>query len=142
MRFVVIDETRATTVDAKLTGTVEHLEDHRIRLAPAELEAALGWTVKPEGLCRGAVCVPTRRRPDLVTADGVDLVGVADLLDRPLVFDADESAVVVCASAAERATRLASLDAPDFTLADLDGRPHSLSDYRGKKVLLVAYASW
>ena len=32
--------------------------------------------------------------------------------------------------------------APAFTLPDLDGKPHSLSDYRGKKVLLVAYASW
>lgn len=26
--------------------------------------------------------------------------------------------------------------APDFTLPDLDGRPHSLSDYRGKVVVL------
>lgn len=38
--------------------------------------------------------------------------------------------------------RLASLEAPDFTLPDLDGRPHSLSDYRGQKILLAAYASW
>src|SRR5439155_1238873 len=29
-----------------------------------------------------------------------------------------------------------------FTLADLDGRLHTLSNHRGKKVLLVAYASW
>ena len=32
--------------------------------------------------------------------------------------------------------------APDFTLPDLAGQIHTLSDYRGKKVLLVAYASW
>jgi peroxiredoxin len=32
--------------------------------------------------------------------------------------------------------------APDFTLPDLDGRMHSLSDYRGKKVFLLAWASW
>ena len=37
---------------------------------------------------------------------------------------------------------LQSLEAPDFTLPDLDGRMHSLSQQRGKKVLLVAYASW
>jgi peroxiredoxin len=37
---------------------------------------------------------------------------------------------------------LASLDAPDFTLPDLDGHLHSLAGHRGKKVLLVAYASW
>ena len=45
-------------------------------------------------------------------------------------------------SAAERAKTLSSLEAPDFTLPDLDGRLHSLSEQRGKKVLLVAYASW
>ena len=29
--------------------------------------------------------------------------------------------------------------APDFTLLDQDGKPHSLSDYRGKKVVLYFY---
>jgi peroxiredoxin len=35
-----------------------------------------------------------------------------------------------------------SLEAPDFTLPDVSGTPHSLSDYRGKKVLLATWASW
>ena len=37
---------------------------------------------------------------------------------------------------------LTSLDAPDFSLPDLDGKMHSLSEHRGKKVLLVSWASW
>jgi cytochrome oxidase Cu insertion factor (SCO1/SenC/PrrC family) len=37
---------------------------------------------------------------------------------------------------------LQSLDAPNFTLPDMDGKPHSLSDFRGKKVLIVTWASW
>jgi len=32
--------------------------------------------------------------------------------------------------------------APDFTLADLEGYEHKLSDYRGKNVLLVFWATW
>ena len=32
--------------------------------------------------------------------------------------------------------------APDFTLPDLDGSPHSLSSYRGRKVFLATWASW
>lgn len=32
--------------------------------------------------------------------------------------------------------------APDFTLNDLSGKPVSLSDYRGKTVVLVFWASW
>lgn len=32
---------------------------------------------------------------------------------------------------------------PDFTLANnADGKPVSLSDFRGKKVLLIQFASW
>jgi peroxiredoxin len=32
--------------------------------------------------------------------------------------------------------------APDFTLADIEGKPHRLSDYRGKDVILVFWATW
>jgi hypothetical protein len=45
-------------------------------------------------------------------------------------------------SAVARRDALRSLDAPDFTLPDLDGTLHSLSQYRGKKVLLLSWASW
>ena len=32
---------------------------------------------------------------------------------------------------------------PDFTLADIaTGKPVSLSDFRGKKILLMQFASW
>jgi peroxiredoxin len=37
---------------------------------------------------------------------------------------------------------MTSLEAPDFTLPDLEGALHSLSDHRGKKRLLIAWASW
>ena len=33
-------------------------------------------------------------------------------------------------------------DAPDFELKDRDGNVVRLSDFRGKKVLLVTWASW
>ena len=32
--------------------------------------------------------------------------------------------------------------APDFTLTDLDGEPHSLSDYRGQVVIINFWATW
>ncbi len=31
---------------------------------------------------------------------------------------------------------------PDFVLPDLNGGHGSLSDYRGKKILLINFASW
>ena len=32
--------------------------------------------------------------------------------------------------------------APDFTLADMDGNSHKLSDYRGKPVIINFWATW
>jgi len=32
--------------------------------------------------------------------------------------------------------------APDFTLVDLDGKPHKLGDYRGKDVVIAFWATW
>ena len=49
---------------------------------------------------------------------------------------------VLSEGARERQAALASLEAPDFTLPDPSGRMHRLSDYRGKKVFLVTWASW
>ncbi len=39
-------------------------------------------------------------------------------------------------------TALYGKPAPDFALTDLDGKEHKLSDYKGKKVLLVFWATW
>jgi len=61
---------------------------------------------------------------------------------RPVALDADERAAYVGVSAPARARQLASLEAPEFSLPDLDGRLHSLVEHRGKKVFLVAYGSW
>ena len=44
--------------------------------------------------------------------------------------------------AGARSAALESLEAPDFALPDLDGRVHTLSEHRGKKVLLATWASW
>ena len=62
--------------------------------------------------------------------------------DRPLAVDREEGVAYLGVSAATRGARLASLETPDFSLPDLEGRRHSLSEHRGTKVLLVAYASW
>lgn len=110
-------------------------------ISPEDLEAALGWELQPEGLCRGVVCVPVDQDA-LVSGDGLDLRVFADALQRPLVTDEKHAVASLGASHHDRGEVLASLQAPDFTLPDLDGNLHSLGDQRGKKVLLVAYASW
>jgi len=103
--------------------------------ASPDVESALGWTRRPEGLCRHDVCVPV---PDGV----LDLAGVARALRRPLVVDEAAGVAALGASALARGEALSSGLAPDFALRDLAGREWTLSQFRGRKVVLYAYASW
>lgn len=108
------------------------------------LEAATGWELKPEGACLGERCVPLPRGHEAEFArDGrFNLAALANYLEQPLVRDTAHDVAVIGEAASVRADALRSLEAPDFTLPDLDGRMHSLSDYRGRKVFLVSWASW
>ncbi len=128
--------------DGKATGVSAHVDGDAVRLSPKVVQETLGWRVKPEGLCRGNVCLSLRSHADRVNDEGVDLAALAEMLGRPLALDTGQRAAALGASAAERGYTLSSLTAPDFTLPDLSGVEHSLSDFRGVKVLLVAYASW
>ena len=134
-RVTLIDEGREEVVAATVQGD-------SLRIRATELTNAIGWHLEAQGLCRGDVCVPVRDRAALETAQGIDLAALARVFDRPLAVDADEGVAVLGASAAERAGRLATLEAPDFALPDLSGRMHTLRDQRGKKTLLIAWASW
>jgi hypothetical protein len=113
-------------------------------LSAADAAATTGWTLKPEGLCRGEVCVPVPRgrEADFVRDGAVNIAAFWRHMGRPAVHPDDGSIWVLGAGAAERAETLRSLEAPDFALPDLDGRMHTLSEHRGKKVLLVTWASW
>jgi hypothetical protein len=122
--------------------TAARIDGERVLLPAASVREAFGFELKPEGLCRGELCVPVRDRAALVDGDAIDLAALARVLGRPLACDVAERTAVLGVSADERARRLASLEAPDFTLPDLTGKQHSLSQHRGKKVLLIAYASW
>jgi hypothetical protein len=133
--FTLIADDAPHTLEATLDGG-------SVRIAADALRDALGWELKPEGLCRGDACVPVTDRGALVHDDGLDLAAFAAVLQRPLALDAAEGAAALGTATADRASALASLEAPDFALPDLDGTIHRLSEHRGKKVLLVAYASW
>lgn len=45
-------------------------------------------------------------------------------------------------SAEENGTEPAKQEMPDFTVYDVDGNPHKLSDFRGKPVILNFWATW
>jgi hypothetical protein len=109
-----------------------------------EVEPLTGWTLKPEGLCKGELCVaiPPDRESGFLRGDAVNLAAFWQKMGMPALHDEAGANWVLGQGAAQRSAALQSLQAPDFTLPDLDGNLHSLSDFRGKKVFLVAWASW
>ncbi len=105
-----------------------------------------GFELKPQGLCAGDTCVPlpadgswTRQN------EGTQLFGVtrfARHVDQAYAVDAEHNVWSFTAVPQAATLPLLAGQAPDFALADREGKPVRLSDFRGKKVLLWTWASW
>jgi hypothetical protein len=130
---VITDEVH--TIEATIAGD-------RILIDPPLLVEAVGWTLKPEGLCQDDQCVPVRDVAALYAGSRLDLAAVAAALGRPAVVDADAGLAAMALSGEVRRQALDGLQAPSFTLADLDGQTHRLDEWRGRKKLLVAFSTW
>ena len=119
-------------------------EGDRLWLSAPDLEQATGWALKPEGLCKGSVCVPVppARAAELIHGAAIDVAGIWRHMGHPVVHDRKGETWVFGTGAGDRASALRSLDAPDFELPDLSGKVGRLSEHRGKKVLLATWASW
>ena len=130
--------------DRGVTTVAGRADGDNLWLAAADAERATGWTLKPEGLCKDDVCVPVPRvrAGEFVAGNEINIARFWRHMDLPEAHDASGGTWVLGESAQNRAARLQSLEAPDFSLPDLDGRTHTLAEQRGKKVLLVSWASW
>ena len=113
-----------------------------------DLTRATRFVVKPQGICRDELCfpIPKGRKSDFISKrDGVEWFNLSEfarLVKQPATHDDNNSVWYFGKREDERGTYLASLEAPNFTLPDMSGHTHSLSDFRGKKVLLITWASW
>lgn len=112
--------------------------DDPTTITAADLAARTGWVAKPEGLCKGPMCVPLPG----ATTDPLDLEAVAQRLGMPVLHDA-EHGVYALGPATVSGKALDTAEVPDITLPDLDGTPVALASFRGKKkVVAFAWASW
>jgi len=102
-----------------------------LEIDPGQFLQATGWEMKPEGACRGDVCVPL---------DDRSLTEVARRLGMALVHEPAHG--LWSLGPAVEPILLAGGQAPDFALPDLVGEVHRLSDQRGWKVLILAWAPW
>ncbi len=139
---VVIFNGVATEVGAATDGSAD------LWLSTADLTRATKFEIKPQGVCTESACypLPAGRESEFLAKHGdattFNLSAFARLLQMPAAHDAKNDVWCFGPRPEDRNGYLKSLAAPDFTLADVDGKKHSLSDFRGKKVLLITWASW
>lgn len=101
--------------------------------------AGTGWVTKPEGLCKGEMCVPA---PGSLTTEGlVDVNVAAAKLSMPLVLD-KATGVRALGRSTMSTKALDTVALPDITLETRDGNPFNLGAMHGRQTLLVAWASW
>jgi peroxiredoxin len=136
--------TSITIIDTG-TRTVEAVTDDArgtFLLDADRLPEALGWELKPAGLCRQDTCVPVADPASLRVGDRLDLTAVAAALGRPVVVDLDAGLLAVALPAELRHQALDNLSAPAFELPDLHGTLRGSDEWHGLKRLLVTFSSW
>ena len=104
----------------------------RLDVAPAELELRTGWSIKPEGACRAHSCVPLDAP--------FDVRQLAQRLGMALVHDEKHALWALGPESGGHA--LASAELPEIVLPDRHGQDFTLSSLRGRKVVMVTWASW
>ena len=109
------------------------------------------FVLKPQGMCRDTLCypIPKARSKEFLfntvkpkPTTWFNMSEFARLIHHPVAYDDAQSVWYFGAMPEQQNGYISSLIAPDFRLPDTKFQMHSLSDFRGKKVLLITWASW
>ena len=109
-----------------------------LEIPKADFEAQTGWSLKPEGACKGDRCVPLQGIDP--AAHTVDVRILSKTLGMPIVHDEVHGLYAVGPESG--GPLLASAECPEIVLPDLAGKEFSISSLRGRKVVIVSWASW
>lgn len=103
-------------------------------ISAADFAAETGWEIKPEGACKGDICVPLGGGP-------FDARNAAECLGMAFVHDGD-AGLWALGTETLGGRALSTAEAPELVLPDLDGTPFTLSSLRGQKVVIVSWAPY
>jgi hypothetical protein len=129
-RAVKLDRTRPDT----------HADSKDLWVRKVDLPRINEFEVKPQGACRNDVCIPIPKT--MLQGEWFNLTGFAHKLGETYVTDAPSRAWSFGEIPVLTGTYLSSRLAPDFAVPDRKGRVVHHSDFRGKKALVVTWASW
>ena len=118
--------------------TRSRVENGDLWIPAADLPRVNEFTVKPQGACREDICIPLAK--SLKKNGSINLSGFARQVRQAIVnegpvWSLGEIPVL-------RAGFLQSRVAPDFAVRDRQGKTVHLKDFRGRKILLLTWASW
>lgn len=113
-------------------------EGNDLWVRSADLPRINEFEVKPQGACRADICIPIPKT--LKQGDWFNLTGFARKIGE--AFVADSGVWSFGEVPVLRRSFLDSRVAPDFAVPDRKGRVVHLSDFKGKKVLVITWASW
>lgn len=150
----------ASIVSLSASATTVLYQDNEIDIEPGLNDVAHLWVrpedltrvnhfiLKPEGACLAELCVPIRRDPVANMVKQINqqrwfnLTGFAKKLKQSYVHDAASQTWSFGNFPVNRENFLHNAVAPNFSLRDRHGEMVHLTDFRGKKVLLLTWASW
>ena len=112
--------------------------DQNLWVQSKDLPRINEFEVKPQGACRADVCIPLSRT--LKSADWFNLTGFANKIGEKVV--AEQNVYSFGEIPVLRGAFYNSRIAPDFAVPDRQGKVVHLSDFRGKKTLVITWASW
>jgi hypothetical protein len=122
------------------------LIDGALWVTPEDLTLINGFELKPEGACFEALCIPLRDDSALLKKEAdqqwFNLTSFAALLEQPCVADIDNKIWSFGEVPAKREGMISDAMAPDFELIDRQGDVIRMSDYKGKKALIITWSSW
>ena len=130
--------------------TIQHaqIEGTDLWITPDDLMHVNGFELKPYGACRDEICIPVNQSGDgalirvIEDQTWFNLTGLARKLEQAVVADTASRVWSFGEITALRGTFFNDGIAPDFVVPDRTGKQVSLSDFRGRKILLLSWASW
>jgi hypothetical protein len=124
--------------DRSVTVTNVRPDPTDLWVRAADLPSINDFHVKPQGACKDDTCIPIPK--DMKHGEYFNLSAFARKVHQPVVNEAGvwsfgEMPVL-------RGEFYENRMAPDFAVPDRKGKIVHLSDFKGKKVLILTWASW
>jgi len=130
----------------KVFELAQALSKDGLWVTPEDLTAINGFELKPEGACFESICIPIKENSDLLKNEAdqewFNLTTFAELLEQACVADIDNKVWSFGEIPAKRQSMMNDAQAPDFEITDRQGKVIRMSDYKGKKALIITWSSW